>query len=143
NDMRRSSEDATAAYQSARMMMLIAGAIAVLLAVLLGWLITRSLLRQLGGEPAYAAEVVSRVASGDLSVAVVTKPGDTSSMLAAIKGMSEKLAQIISEVRSSADSLSSASEEISATAQSMSQGASEQAASVEETSASMEQMSAS
>jgi methyl-accepting chemotaxis protein len=57
--------------------------------------------------------------------------------------MTDKLAQLISEVRSSADALSSASEEVSATAQSMSQASSEQAASVEETSASVEQMSAS
>ena len=57
--------------------------------------------------------------------------------------MTVKLAQLIGEVRSSADALSSASEEVSATAQSMSQASSEQAASVEETSASVEQMSAS
>ena len=57
--------------------------------------------------------------------------------------MTDKLAQLIREVRSSADALSSASEEVSATAQSMSQASSEQAASVEETSASVEQMSAS
>jgi methyl-accepting chemotaxis protein-1 (serine sensor receptor) len=55
----------------------------------------------------------------------------------------ERLAQVISEVRVSADSLTGASEQVSATAQSLSQGASEQAASVEETSASVEQMSAS
>ncbi len=115
----------------------------LVLIALLGLFITRNLLRQLGGEPAYAAEMVSRIAAGDLSVEVTTKPGDTGSMLAAIKQMSEKLSQIISEVRSNADSLTSAAEEISATAQNMSQGASEQAASVEETSASMEQMATS
>lgn len=141
--MAKSSADATATFDSARMIMLASGAAALLIAVLLGYLITRSLLRQLGGEPAYAADVVTRVAAGDLTVEVTTKAGDTTSMLAAIKAMTEKLSQIITEVRSNADALSSASEEISATAQSMSQAASEQAASVEETSASMEQMSAS
>ncbi|VXC96392.1 Methyl-accepting chemotaxis protein [Pseudomonas sp. 8Z] len=117
--------------------------VTLVLIALVGLFITRNLLRQLGGEPAYAAEMVSRIAAGDLTARVETKAGDTTSMLAAIKGMVEKLAQIIGEVRSNADSLSSASEQISATAQSMSQGASEQAASVEQTSASMEQMSAS
>ncbi|KPA96609.1 methyl-accepting chemotaxis protein, partial [Pseudomonas asplenii] len=117
--------------------------ITLVVIALLGGFITRNLLRQLGGEPAYAAEVVSRVAAGDLTVNVQTKSGDTSSMLAAIRDMTQKLGQIIGEVRSNADALSSASEQISSTAQSMSQGASEQAASVEETSASMEQMSAS
>ena len=118
------------------------GAVAILL-VSLGLFILRSTLAQLGGEPAYAADVVTKIAGGDLTVQVITKPGDTTSMLAAIAGMRNKLAQIIAEVRSAADSLGSASEEVSATAQSMSQSASEQAASVEETTASMEQMSAS
>ncbi len=141
--MTESSDQATKEFEFARMIMIASGIAALLIAVLLGYLITRSLLRQLGGEPAYAADVVTRVAAGDLTVEVTTKAGDTTSMLAAIKAMTEKLSQIISEVRSNADALSSASEEISATAQSMSQAASEQAASVEETSASMEQMSAS
>ncbi|HWV08836.1 MAG TPA: methyl-accepting chemotaxis protein, partial [Pseudomonas sp.] len=141
--MQISSDQATADYNSARQLVIIIGIISVLVAIGMGWLITRSLLRQLGGEPSYAADIVTRVAGGDLTVDVQVKPGDTTSMLASIRAMTEKLVQIISEVRSSADSLSSASEEISATAQSMSQAASEQAASVEETSASMEQMSAS
>ncbi|WP_165677315.1 methyl-accepting chemotaxis protein, partial [Metapseudomonas otitidis] len=134
---------AEATRQQATLISLLLSAITLLVVGLLGGLITRNLLRQLGGEPAYAVDVVSRIAAGDLTATVETKPGDTGSMLAAIKTMVEKLSQIIGEVRSNADALTSASEQISATAQSMSQGTSEQAASVEETSASMEQMSAS
>ena len=141
--MQEAGEAATAAYVDARNLMLVIGAVATLIAVLLGYLITRSLIRQLGGEPAYAAEVVQRVARGDLSVEVVTREGDTTSMLASVRTMTTTLAQIISDVRSSADGLASASEEVSATAQSMSQASTEQAASVEETSASIEEMSAS
>ncbi|WP_286788946.1 MULTISPECIES: methyl-accepting chemotaxis protein [unclassified Pseudomonas] len=143
DEMSRAGVQATESFESARLLMISIGIAAVIIAMILGFIIARSLIKQLGGEPAYAAEVVSRVAAGDLSVNVVTKPGDTTSMLAAIKGMTDKLAYIISEVRGSADALSSASEQVSATAQSMSQASSEQAASVEETSASMEQMSAS
>lgn len=141
--MDAASDEATVLYKSARMQLIIIGGIAVLVSVMLAWLITHGLLRQLGGEPSYAAEMVTRIAEGDLTAQINTRSGDTTSMLVAIKSMSERLAQIISEVRSSADSLGSASQEISATAQSMSQSASEQAASVEETSASVEQMSAS
>ncbi|MDC7830015.1 MULTISPECIES: methyl-accepting chemotaxis protein [Pseudomonas] len=141
--MIESGEAATAAYVDARNLMIVLGAVALLMSVAMGYLIARSLIRQLGGEPAYAADVVSRVARGDLSVVVETREGDTTSMLAAIRGMTERLGQIIGEVRGNADSLASASEEVSATAQSMSQASTEQAASVEETSASIEQMSAS
>ena len=124
---------------------LMLGGSATMLAILLllGIWIMRSILAQLGGEPAYVAEVVKRVADGDLTVQVQTKANDNNSMLFAIKGMTDKLSGIIGEVRGAADALSSASEEVSATAQSMSQATSEQAASVEETSASVEQMSAS
>lgn len=141
--MDESAAEAEELYESARFQLLLIGTVAIFISILLGWLITRSLLKQLGGEPSYAAEVVTRIAEGDLRTQVVLKPNDTTSMLASINNMSTRLTQIIAEVRGSADSLSSASEEISSTAQSMSQAASEQAASVEETSASMEQMSAS
>jgi len=116
---------------------------ALLLGGLFAFWITYSLTRQLGGEPGYAAEIMNKVAGGDLRVEVATKSGDNSSMLFALKNMATRITQVVSEVRASAAALSSASEEVSATAQSMSQGASEQAASVEETSASVEQMTAS
>jgi methyl-accepting chemotaxis protein len=116
---------------------------AILMSTVIAFAIIRGLLKQLGGEPAYAAEVLSMVAAGNLGVNVRTRNGDTTSLLAALKEMTARLTQIIGEVRGSANALSSASEEVSATAQSMSQASSEQAASVEQTSASVEQMSAS
>ena len=105
--------------------------------------IFRDMFALLGGEPAYTADVVSQVADGHLNIDIQLKPGDNHSLLASVANMSKQLADIIGDVRSSADALSSASEEVNATAQSLAKGASVQAASVEETSASMEQMSAS
>lgn len=99
--------------------------------------------RLLGGEPAYAADVVRKVAAGRLDIEVRIKSSDKNSLLADIVTMKERLTSIIGDVKRSADSLASASEEINATSQSLSQGASTQAASVEETSAAMEEMSAS
>ncbi|MDZ4262748.1 MAG: methyl-accepting chemotaxis protein [Pseudomonadota bacterium] len=105
--------------------------------------IFRDMFNLLGGEPAYTASVVSQVANGHLNIDIQLKNGDNSSLLASVANMSKQLAEIIGDVRSSADALSSASEEVNATAQSLAKGASVQAASVEETSASMEEMSAS
>jgi methyl-accepting chemotaxis protein len=130
-------------YERARMSMFAVFALALVIGAGLALWIIRSILSQLGADPAYARDVVQAVAAGDLTVTVQTAGGDQSSLLYAVKGMVAKLAQVMGEVRVSAESLSSASEELSATAQSMSQGASEQAASVEETSASVEQMTAS
>ncbi|MBZ0126039.1 MAG: methyl-accepting chemotaxis protein, partial [Rhodocyclaceae bacterium] len=141
--MSETGVEAEHTVSAARTLMLALGVAAVLLGIAIGFLITRGLLRQLGGEPDYAADVARKVADGDLTVVVATKAGDTSSLLFAMRGMVEKLSGVIGEVRSSADGLSAASEQVSATSQSLSQGASEQAASLEETSASIEEMSAS
>ena len=39
----------------------------------------RAVTRQLGGEPAYAADIACRISGGDLTVHVVTKNNDTNS----------------------------------------------------------------
>ena len=134
---------AEARYQRSMLLLSALVVIAVLGCVVAGFLITRSVVRRIGGEPEYVAAIAHRVASGDLTVDVTTRQGDTTSALAEIRAMVKKLTQVVTEVRANADATSSASEEVSATAQSMSQASSEQAASVEETSATVEQMTAS
>jgi methyl-accepting chemotaxis protein len=84
------------AIQGSAETMSLAFSIATLAAVgLLGFYITRSLLAQLGGEPAYAGAVMARIAGGDLDVEINTRSGDADSMLAAVKGMVGKLKQVI------------------------------------------------
>lgn len=130
-------------YTSARTMILSLGVLAVVLATAAGVLVTRSILKQLGGEPSYAASVLQAVAGGDLSVSVEIKQGDESSMLYAVRNMVAKLSAIITDVNSASDALAGAAEEVSSTSQSLSQASSEQASGVEETSASIEEMTAS
>ena len=127
----------------AQIVMIAAFVISLVLLGLIGLFIVRSLLKQLGGEPAYVAQVTHEVAGGNLAVKIDLTTGDTGSMLAAINDMVVKLAGIIGEVKGAADNLSNAAGQVSATAQSLSQSSSEQAASVEETTASIEQMTAS
>ena len=141
--MEASGRDAAEEYHSGRTLMITLALGALALAVIVTFLIIRHLLRQLGGEPAYATEVMHRVAEGDFACTVVTNEKNTHSLLYAIKSMVDRLSLIITEVRSAADNLASASEEVSTTSQSLSQAASEQASGVEETSASIEQMTAS
>ncbi|HXY95678.1 MAG TPA: methyl-accepting chemotaxis protein [Steroidobacteraceae bacterium] len=130
-------------YEHARTLMLGMGVLAVLVALAAALMVTRSLLKQLGGEPSYAVTVLSSVASGDLSVSVQTHGKDQTSMLYAVKAMVERLRQVIGEVNSASDALASAADEVSQTSQSLSQSASEQASGVEETSSSVEEMTAS
>ena len=131
------------AYISARNILVGVSFFAVVIGTLVGVWITRSVMNQLGGEPAYAAECVKKIAAGDLTTAIQVKEKDRGSLLYALREMIGSLTQVIGQVRQSADALAGASEEVSATAQSLSQGSSEQASSVEESSASIEQMTAS
>jgi methyl-accepting chemotaxis protein len=136
-------KEADAASSAALSRMYTTSGVALVVLVALGLFILTGILRQLGGDPSYAADIVRQVAEGDLTADVQLKAGDTRSLLYAMKTMIEKLSQVVQEVNNGAESLASASEEVSATAQALSQAASEQAAGTEETSASVEQMTAS
>jgi methyl-accepting chemotaxis protein len=60
----------------------------------------RALLRQIGGEPDYAAEAVHKISAGDLSMDFAVKPGDTSSLLYSMKTMQDSLRAIVGEIKS-------------------------------------------
>ena len=112
----------------------------VVLAILLGGLLARSIVRPLRD----AVEVSHRLAEGDLSVEVVVHGSDeTAQMQGAMRDMVEHLADTIGRVREAADHLRSSAEQVSVTAQSLSQSSSAQAASVEQTTSAIEQMTAS
>jgi methyl-accepting chemotaxis protein len=115
----------------------------LLLAVLLGLgvAVSRSLLRQIGGEPAYASEMVRRIATGDLSARVQTKPGDTQSMLHALGVMRDSLAGLVHGVRQGSESVATASSEIAQGNLDLSQRTERQASAIQQTAASMEQLS--
>ncbi|HRK39916.1 MAG TPA: methyl-accepting chemotaxis protein [Burkholderiaceae bacterium] len=141
--MKKTGKDADALANATQTLIMVLGSIAAFLSALLGWIITRSVMKQIGGEPDYARDMVTRLADGDLTMTIEVDAKDKSSLLFAMKGMVEKLSEVVTDVNSGAEALAGASEEVSATAQSLSQAASEQAAGVEETSASIEQMTSS
>ncbi len=117
------------------------GALAML--VVIGLFILSGIMRQLGGDPSYAADIVRQVADGDLTAIIKLKSGDNSSLLYMMQMMIGKLSHVVSEVTQNAEAMASAAEQVSSTAQGLSQAASEQAAGVEETSSALEQMTAS
>jgi len=115
-------------------------AISIGVALLLGWLITRSVLRQLGGEPAYAAAITDRIAAGDLTVRVDLAANDTSSLLFSIAAMRDRLAAIVGEVRGTTEAVATASDEIASGNMDLSSRTEQQASSLEETASSMEEL---
>jgi methyl-accepting chemotaxis protein len=86
---------ANANYETTRTVIITLSVSAVLIAIALAWLITTSLVKSLGGEPNYAADVMRRISDGDLSGEVRTRPGDNGSLLLTIKEMVAKLTQVI------------------------------------------------
>ncbi|MDH4192398.1 MAG: methyl-accepting chemotaxis protein, partial [Betaproteobacteria bacterium] len=137
---KQESEHAAKEYAKTRTTVVSAITAGIVIAIVMTIMLLRAIVTPLNR----AVEVANRMADGDLTVRIRdTSSDEVGQLLQAMKNMTEKLAQVVGEVRASADALSSASEEVSATAQSMSQASSEQAASVEETSASIEQMTAS
>ena len=119
------------------------GAVALVLAVallVLGTLVARNLLRQLGGEPDYARSIARSIAQGDLAVAVATRPGDQSSLMLDIQAMRDSLHRIVQRVRNGTEHIASASQQIAAGNHDLSSRTESQASALEQTAASMEQM---
>ncbi len=114
----------------------------LLLGALVAWAITRRIKGLLGGEPAYAAQVTQEVAKGNLAVNVQLRRGDTTSLLASLEAMRASLADIVSQVRHSSESIATGASQIASGNADLSARTEEQAANLEETAASMEQMTA-
>jgi len=75
----------------------------LIVAVLLTWLVARSVLRQMGGELSYAVAIAGKIAGGHLNSEIELKPKDTSSLLSSMKTMQFQLReQIDKEAREKA-----------------------------------------
>ena len=138
------NEEAAASARSTylwlRMVTLSAAVLALLVGVAASALIARSILRQLGAEPAEAQAVARDIASGDLTAVVRVREGDSSSLMASIEQMRYQLNVIAHGIKSAAETISVASNQIAQGNFDLSQRTEEQAASLEETAASMEEL---
>lgn len=110
-------------------------------AVILGWLITRSITGQLGAEPNDASLVASHVAGGDLSTPVALKLGDNHSVMAQLKGMQDNLISIVGNVFTSAENVATASSQIAQGNNDLAARTESQAGALEQTAAAIEQLS--
>jgi len=115
-------------------------AIVALISVLVAFAITRGLLKQLGGEPAYAADIAQQIAAGDLTSEVNVKDGDTTSLLFAIKKMRDSLVGIVGRVREGTHAIEQASTEIATGNLDLSSRTEQQAGALEETASAMEEL---
>jgi methyl-accepting chemotaxis protein len=138
--VQRAIKESADSYARARRLALFVFVMALLLAAVGAFAITRTIT----GPIRQAVDHAEAIASGDLNRTIhVTDKSETGKLLQSMSEMSAKLSAIIRDVREGSSAVASAAAQVSASSQSLSQGTSEQAASVEETSASLEQMNAS
>jgi len=135
-----SAEQAGGTYRASRLIMVALALAGVLASVGLGLMVARMLGRQLGGEPAYAAEVVGRIAAGDLTMSVDADTARSGSLLHSIRQMQERLVSVVGRIKESSDTIATASGQIASGNHDLSSRTEEQASSLEETAASMEEL---
>ena len=122
------------------LLMLVIAVIAVVAGAAIAWFLTRSITRQLGGEPDYASAVAREIAAGNLAVEVNIKAGDKTSLLANMRDMRDSLVKVVGQVRIGTDTIATASTQIAAGNLDLSSRTEEQASSLEETASSMEEL---
>ncbi|MBU44285.1 MAG: chemotaxis protein [Spirochaetaceae bacterium] len=126
-----------AEYEIILTIAIIAISAGVLLGILLGVMIIRSITNPL----ARAVDLANRLADGDLTHQVsVDSKDEIGRLMDAMRNMVVKLSGIIMEVRQNAAILNQVSQQVNSSAQSMSQNSNELAANVEESSSTMEEM---
>ena len=134
----QSQQDAESAFANTRNFMLIMLLAAVAIGVVAAWIITRGLIRQLGGEPDYTTKIAGSIAHGDLAIAIDTRTAEKGSLLAEMNEMRNSLVRIVGQVRRGTETIGTASREIAAGNIDLSSRTELQASSLEKTASAME-----
>ncbi|WP_409419726.1 methyl-accepting chemotaxis protein [Marinomonas sp. RS-M-Aa-14] len=131
NNMNQDKEFSDTAYANARLELMSAFGISVILAVLIAWVVIRRV--------NLVSRITDLIGKGDLTSEFDPKASD-SDIYGVLRSMNTSLSQIVGEVSEAASNVAAGSGQLSATGQQIAQGSTEQAASLEEISSSMEEM---
>ena len=135
--MDKEAQACQAEFADARNMLLVVAGVAIVIATAAAWVATRSITAPMNE----AVEVARRVAGGDLMASIEVRSGDeTGQMMQALKDMNQSLIEIVSQVRTSTETIVTASTEIAAGNMDLSSRTEQQASSLEETASSMEEL---
>jgi len=115
-------------------------ALLAIFSIVIGFIVTRRILKQVGGEPSYIAEIAEQVASGNLALELEEGENGATGIYASIKEMINKLVKIILVIQKTANEVDKTANEIWRGNASLSQRTKEQAVHLEETAANMEEM---
>lgn len=122
-----------------RLLMAVVSALAVVLALSLGWWLANAVTRPLSRAVRYARAV----AAGDLSASIeVSSHDETGALLQSLNDMNTNLLAMVQRVRASAEGIAVASNEIAAGNQDLSNRTEQQASALQQTASSMQDMTA-
>lgn len=135
-------DDVDALFRAQAIKLLSASLVIFVVLLLASVAIKRSVQSQLGGEPAYAAEVVKIIASGDLTMPIEVR-GDQNSLLGAIAAMQRDLRSLIGRIGYSANALSDMSRSVATLANEVTNVSDQQSQAASGMAASVQQMTVS
>ncbi|WP_427501094.1 methyl-accepting chemotaxis protein [Methylomonas sp. MED-D] len=95
---KNSSASAEAIRGSAALLSSLIALLGITIIGAIGGLITRNLMRQMGGEPGFVAALAAKVAVGDFSSRIELQDGDHVSVMAAMKRMSDNVKALLAEM---------------------------------------------
>lgn len=132
------TDDVDALVRKAMLSNLAVVLVVFLVVVGIGFGITRSVLRQIGGEPTDAIRAMSDVAQGNLDTNIPAAP--TGSLLDSLAHMVASLRKLVTEVRTATDSIATASSEIAQGNNDLAHRTEDTASNLQSTASSMEEL---
>ncbi len=134
----QASLDADSLYDRARLMLVMALLVMLVAGGAIGWLLSG----RIAGDVGRAQRAVESIADGNLTNDIrSTSRDEIGRMLTALAGMQARLADIVSGVRSNAESVATASGQIAQGNNDLSQRTEEQASALQQTAATMDELS--
>lgn len=127
-------------YEEARNVFAALTALGLVLIIGLCVAVMRDMLGQLGGEPAYAADIARRIAAGDLTTPIDTRARDQSSLLVAMKQMRDSQREVIAQIQQAATHLADAASKMSLASNQVSIGSGRQSEAASAMATSVEEM---
>jgi methyl-accepting chemotaxis protein len=138
SNSKENAEDTQAAFQSSTALVISLTAAGMVIAIVMGLALARSIVRPLK----MSIRVADEVAAGDLSTDILPEGNDELTHLQrALHNMVESLRKVVSTVRVGVDSVAAASGQIATGNQDLSVRTEQQATNLEQTASSMEQLS--
>lgn len=134
------ADDTSVIYADTMKLMLALTMAGIILALLLGGLITRGLMRQLGGEPREVVHVVNTIARGDLTTTVDSAQAPAHSVVLAMSSMQESLRDMVGLARECSDDIAYSAQQIASRNTDLSSRTEQQAANLTQTASAMEQL---